>query len=112
MNKSVKKGRLGDTWVREELETTLGFTWTGTVEFGSGLHEMDMVFDTGSDWVVVEDIICSNCEKDPSDGKYDTSQSSTAKIVGTKVSTREYGTAKLQGTEYTDTVCLSSGTCL
>lgn len=73
----------------------MGFTWTGTVAFGSQRSELDFVFDTGSDWVVVETSQCANCEKDPANDVYDVSKSTTVKTVGTAISERAYGTAKL-----------------
>jgi hypothetical protein len=38
-----------------------GFMWTGEIYMGK-LTKMDMVYDTGSDWLVVEGAECTNCE--------------------------------------------------
>ena len=35
--------------------------WTGEIYMGM-LTKMDIVYDTGSDWLVVEGSECTNCE--------------------------------------------------
>ena len=40
-----------------------GWIYTGTVWMGRQ-SAMDLVFDTGSDWLVVEGSQCVNCEGD------------------------------------------------
>ena len=37
--------------------------WVGPVIMG-GVTELDVVYDTGSDWLVIESKTCSNCEGD------------------------------------------------
>ena len=66
---------------------------------------MDVVFDTGSDWLVIESHECSNCEGNT----YDISR---ARQVHNETSYRHYGSADLTGHEYTDTVCLVLTTCI
>jgi len=34
--------------------------WTGEIEMGE-LTKMDMIFDTGSDWLMVKGASCTNC---------------------------------------------------
>ena len=60
--------RLGDGKVGVALETADGAMWTGTIYMGR-FSPMDVAFDTGSDWLVVESHLCSTCEGN----KYDTS---------------------------------------
>ena len=60
---------------------------------------MDVVFDTGSDWLVIESENCDTCEGD----KYDTDKS--VKLT-TRESQRFYGSMILTGYEHHDTVCL------
>ena len=43
------------------LTNANGYMWTGEIYMGK-LTKMDMVYDTGSDWLVVEGATCSNCE--------------------------------------------------
>jgi len=74
----------------------MGDTFTG----------MDVVFDTGSDWLVVEGFGCSNCQGNTFNGDL----SGTPK--GNPVSERNYGSASLTGTEYTDKVCLYFSQCI
>ena len=42
------------------LETVDGTIWTGEIYMGK-LSMMDVVYDTGSDWLVVEGSTCTNC---------------------------------------------------
>ena len=53
--------RLGDSSFATILENTDGFMWTGQIYMGK-YSLMDVVYDTGSDWLVVEGATCSNCE--------------------------------------------------
>ena len=66
---------------------------------------LDVIFDTGSDWLVIESDECSNCEGNT----YDTSRSIK---VGENFSTRIYGSANLEGLEYKDTVCVLLNSCV
>ena len=36
--------------------------WTGSVYMGSKNQALDVIFDNGSDWLVVEGNECINCE--------------------------------------------------
>jgi hypothetical protein len=76
----------------------------GPLFFGTNQQEFDVVYDTGSDWVVIDGKSCKNCEGN----FYDPSQSTTAKNLGNPVSVRAYGSAILYGTEWTDKVCLKT----
>jgi len=49
-----------------ELLNLDGTMWVGPILMG-GTVELDVVYDTGSDWVVVEGQACKNCQGD----KYD-----------------------------------------
>ena len=98
------KRRLGDRHVEATLETIGGAMWTGTVYMGR-VHPMDVVFDTGSDWLVIEAHHCENCEGNT----YDVSG---GKQVGVEISERVYGSASLEGFEHTDTVCIAVTTCI
>ena len=66
---------------------------------------MEVVFDTGSDWLVIESSECSNCAGDT----YDLSSSS---VVGNAISERRYGSAIFKGKEYQDTVCILLSACV
>ena len=101
---SSQTRRLGDRHVSTELETIGGAMWTGTVYMGR-FTPMDVVLDTGSDWLVVESHHCTNCEGN----RYDVSSS---RQVGEEISSRIYGSAQLEGIEYTDTVCFMLTTCV
>ena len=66
---------------------------------------MEVVFDTGSDWLVIESSECSNCAGDT----YDLSSSV---LVGNEISERQYGSAIFKGKEYQDTVCILLSACV
>ena len=80
--------------------------WTGTVYMGR-YSPMDVVFDTGSDWLVIKSILCDKeyCEGDT----YDLANSIQ---VGYELSDRIYGSAAIIGYEYTDVVCLELTACV
>ena len=102
-HKKSRRKRLGDS-VGAALETADGFTWTGTIYMGR-FTPMDVVFDTGSDWLVIESHLCDTCE----DNTYDTSSSVQ---VGNRLSERIYGSAWLKGIEHHDTVCILLSACV
>jgi hypothetical protein len=83
-----------------------GSMFHGPLFFGSQQVEFDVIYDTGSDWVTIEGKNCTNCKGDT----YDSTQSSESKQVGKSVSARQYGSALLLGTEFTDKVCLNKFT--
>lgn len=96
--------------VQQELEGSFGFTWVGSIYMGAQ-KAMDVVFDTGSDWLVVEGSTCVNCDGDTYD-IFPAIQSGQARRVSVQSSERKYGSAKLQGREYTDTVCIDLASCV
>jgi len=99
-----KEKRLGDSHVGSTLKTDDGFMWTGTIYMGR-FSPMDVVFDTGSDWLVIESHLCDSCEGNT----YDTSESP---VIGTEESYRWYGSAQLYGIEHEDTVCVLLNECV
>lgn len=87
-----------------------GFMWTGEIYMGK-LSKMDVVYDTGSDWLVVEGADCGGCEGNT----YNIGPSLDSGIAEQKSdeqSTRSYGSAELKGYEYTDTVCILFSACV
>ena len=68
--------RLGQMSFASILENTDGLMWTGEIYMGK-LTKMDVVYDTGSDWLVVESSECTNCEGNT----YDISTSMEAGIA-------------------------------
>lgn len=75
------------------------------------ITKMDVVFDTGSDWLVVEGSNCTSCQGNTYDIQPNLDLG-IAKIASTKNSTRSYGSAELEGIEYTDTVCALFSACV
>jgi hypothetical protein len=76
----------------------------GEVRMGNAGTILNVVFDTGSDWLVVPDIKCVNCNGTLVDSTI------SGKQVDSSTSTRAYGSAYLIGTTWTDKVCLSQST--
>ena len=74
-----------------------------------GVVHMDVVYDTGSDWLVVEGHECSSCEGNTYNP--DRSQGRPRQISDTE-SERNYGSASLKGHEYYDKVCVDLNTCV
>ena len=71
--KPKRRKRLGDgNSIGAALEPSddLVPLWTGTIYMGR-FTPMDVAFDTGSDWLVIESHLCKNCEGNT----YDTSDS-------------------------------------
>ena len=92
------------------LNNADGFMWTGEIYMGK-LSKMDVVYDTGSDWLTVEGADCTSCEGNT----YDIGpsvDSGIAKKMKDEQSIRAYGSAELKGHEYTDTVCILFSACV
>jgi len=73
--------------------------FTGEIVMGESKKVIDVVFDTGSDWLVIPESDCKNCKGQ----KYNSSESVP---VDTTPTSREYGSASLKGKTFSDTVCL------
>lgn len=69
---------------------------------GSRLQEMNVVYDTGSDWLVIKADDCSNCVGN----LYNYENSDSFKRATKIESERNYGSASLKGYESYDRVCL------
>jgi hypothetical protein len=76
--------------------------YIGEILMGENRQPSFVVWDTGSDWLVVESKTCSNCYG----SLYDFDQSpNTFNRLETE-GTREYGTTYTEGFEARDRVCL------
>lgn len=75
---------------------------------------MDVVFDTGSDWLMVESLECVNCEgRGNTTGEvYNTTKGAMISEPGSDMSQRFYGHAVMSGYEWEDTVCLLLTECV
>lgn len=76
----------------------------GPVFVGSDNQKMDVVYDTGSDWLVVEDTACETCYGT----NFNTTTSSTFNELSAEEEERLYGSAALKGVRVTDKVCLNA----
>ena len=68
---------------------------------------MRVIFDTGSDWLVIEGVNCTNCENNTYDFTDELLKEEGSFNWLEKRGERRYGSAYLKGREATDTVCLT-----
>lgn len=73
---------------------------------GDFFQPITVVFDTGSDWTVVQGMGCVNCEGDVYNPGY------SGRQLETNLSSRNYGSAALIGSAYKDKVCLNALKCV
>ena len=97
----MKKGRRLTSFSQELDYAAEGPLFTGKVLMGQARTEIDVVYDTGSDWLSVPDVTCLACE-----GQVFDSSGSTA--VNPALDRRVYGSARLLGSTFSDEVCLNS----
>jgi hypothetical protein len=79
----------------------------GEIRVGSKKTIVDVVFDTGSDWLVVPDSNCTNCDGETINNEF-------AEQTSFELTERLYGSASLAGYTFKDRVCLtsSSNSCI
>lgn len=85
-----------------------GNMYVGEIVMGTAQTAIDVIYDTGSDWLCIPDSSCSSCEGTKHDN-------SGATVVSAATEERLYGSAALSGSTYSDKVCLSasdSSTCI
>ena len=66
---------------------------------------MNVLFDTGSDWLVIEDVNCETCE----DNKYDAKQ---GEKISNELEERAYGNVFFKGYVYSDIICIQLSACV
>jgi len=69
---------------------------------------LDVVFDTGSDWLVLETNMCDDCNGTV----YDTEKSFNFKFDATNLTKKEYGDASVTGYIARDSISVGGGTYL
>ena len=107
--KTKSKGKFGGKLHR------LGFDERGNVSYGEDLlysgsfylgensQEMKLIYDTGSDWLVVEGINCPKCNGN----KFDPSESTNFEQVSERKEEKKYGSfVHVTGSEVKDSICL------
>ena len=84
--------------------------YTGEINMGFS-KKLEVMIDTGSDWLVIEGAGCTDCEGDTYDitGALETGQ---AEQLSKNSEERSYGAALVVGREYTDTVCVGMDNCV
>ena len=99
------KKRLGSTKTAG-MTTFDNQVWTGTLYMGPTLTTVNVIFDTSSDWLVVEDTDCDTCSGE----NYDSSR--FGKLINTDYVIREYGSIEFISLEYEDKVRILPSTCV
>lgn len=87
-----------------ELTNVYNTMYHAPVYVGSDNQKLSVVYDTGSDWLVLEDSECESCFGQ----NFNTTTSSSFNQLSDIVEDRLYGSAALQGTRVTDKVCLNA----
>lgn len=75
--------------------------YLGKILMGEAEDTLNVVYDTGSDWLVIPDMNCQSCNGNKHDN-------SNAEVVDEELSERLYGSAGLRGTTFKDKACLMS----
>lgn len=94
----------GDTYV--DITNYMNLQYTGPVIMGSSKKVLDVIYDTGSDWLVLDTDFCESCH----DPVYDTKSSSDYKRVSRQKMTQEYGSASIVGYNATDSISVGGDT--
>jgi len=98
------KHRLG---LNDKVPVTYGVEqlYTGSIYIGESDSEMKVIYDTGSDWLLIEGRGCENCKG----SKYDPNTSSYYTEVDIRTQSKTYGSfMHVEGKEVQDQVCLKS----
>lgn len=86
------------------ITNVMNTQYMGQVYFGYPMSQnATVVFDTGSNWLVVTSSLCPSC----SNWAYNPADSNSKQQVGTEAFEQKYGSADLFGYEYKDFVCLA-----
>jgi len=70
--------------------------WTGQLLMGESYTPLDVVFDTGSDWLAVETFDCDVCQGNTFNPDY------SGVLLNNTKAVRQYGSLSLVGIEYKD----------
>ena len=79
------------------------------IYIGSEKREFDMIFDTGSAWVWVENKSCRDCANP---NKFNNTESTTFKQTSMMTTRLYYGMGMVEGLDSTDQVCLNKDSTL
>ena len=82
----------------------MNMLYTGPLYMGENQERMEVVWDTGSDWLVIEGSDCPSCLRNTYD--YTDEYLSSFNFVKKSWGERNYGSASLTGVEAKDHVCL------
>ncbi len=78
--------------------------YMGNIYMGSQKQQLKLIFDTGSDWLVLLDKDCTNCVST----KFNSLNSTTFAVDSTTSKTLKYGSAQVTGYTGIDTTSLDS----
>ena len=111
---SNRHHKLGASSIPTLMTSDTTNMWTGSVYMGSW-QPMDVVFDTGSDWLMIESSDCVNCEGtgNTTGQVYNTTKGEMVPgVENESMSQRFYGAAVMLGHEFEDSVCLLLTECV
>jgi len=77
----------------------MNLLYIGTVFLGSHAQQLRLIFDTGSSWLVVEDVKCKTCVST----RFNARASTSFRIVNETLLTLRYGRSQLEGYRGADT---------
>jgi hypothetical protein len=80
--------------------------WTGMLLMGMTYTPVDVVFDTGSDWLAVETFECDACDGNTFNADF------SGRMGDGSLLSREYGAITLVGYEFMDQICVSYDQCM
>jgi hypothetical protein len=86
-----------------DLTNYANFQYTGPLWMGSKRELLDVIYDTGSDWLVLDTDFCTDCH----DPVFHTRKSSTYEVVDGYLMSQEYGSASVKGYNATDYISVT-----
>lgn len=104
---SPRVGRIVDQLIKADLNNVFDIYYTGKVYMGENREELNVLFDTASDWFMLEVHTCAACD-DQSVYNYADESTTTFSIVSPREEqfVRISDQGWVQGFAVTDRVCL------
>lgn len=84
---------------RVDITNYLNLQYVGPLYMGSANQKVNVIWDTGSDWLVLDTDFCTNCIQPV----FNTASSTSFTKLNTYVIQQVYGSASLYGYRATDT---------
>jgi hypothetical protein len=91
-------------YIEKKLKSLYNIQIYSKIYFGSNKQGFDLIFDSGSSWVWVEDSTCDNC-RNPN--KFKAWSSESYSLESMWKSSLRYGKGYVEGYDSTDMICLT-----